>query len=248
MSDANPLGAFFRDHLRELRRRVAISFGAVVVFTALAYAFSDGLTAFLLRPIFRALPHLKGLVYTSLPEAFIAYFKVSLLVGLSAALPVILYEIWRFVSPGLRAGERRVALLVVFWATLLFLAGVLFAYLVVLPQVLQIMLGAAGERLLARPRLDDYLTFVARTVLSLGLAFEIPFLMVAAGKIGLVSQRFFRQKRWISYGVLLGLAFLLVAGDFLSALLLAAPLALLYETGGLAVVLLCRERDETVAD
>lgn len=241
MSEANPLGAFFRDHLRELRRRVAISCAAVVLFTALAYAYSDPLTAFLLRPIFHALPHLQGLVYTSLPEAFIAYFKVSLLVGLAAALPVILYETWRFVSPGLRAGERRVALQVVFWATLLFVIGVLFAYLVVLPEILQVMLGAAGERLLARPRLDNYLTFVARTVLCLGLAFEIPFLMVAAGKIGLVSPRFFRERRWVSYAVLLGLAFLLVAGDILSALLLAAPLALLYEAGGVAVLLLCRE-------
>jgi len=244
MSEVNPLGAFFRDHLRELRRRVTISFAAVLLFTVLAYVYSDPLTAFLLRPIFQALPHLKGLVYTSLPEAFIAYFKVSFLVGMAAALPVIFYEIWMFVSPGLRAGERRVAMLVVLWATILFVAGALFAYLVVLPQVLQIMLGAAGERLLARPRLDDYLTFVARTVLCLGLAFEIPFLMVAAGKIGLVSPGFFRGKRLISYGALLTLAFLLVAGDFLSALLLAVPLALLYELGGLAVLLLYRKPNE----
>ncbi|NTV14156.1 MAG: twin-arginine translocase subunit TatC [Desulfobulbaceae bacterium] len=244
MSEANPLGAFFRDHLRELRRRVAIAFAAVVLFTVIAYAFSDGLTVFLLRPIFQALPHLQGLVYTSLPEAFIAYFKVSLLAGVAAALPIILYQIWMFVSPGLRAGERRVALLVVFWATLLFVTGVLFAYLVVLPKILQIMLGAAGERLLARPRLDDYLSFVARTVLCLGLAFEIPFLMVAAGKIGLVAPDFFRGKRWVSYGALVGLAFLLVAGDFLSALLLALPLVLLYELGGVAVLLLCRKPHE----
>lgn len=244
MSDANPLGAFFRDHLRELRRRVTISFAAVLLFTALAYAFSDALTVFLLRPIFLALPNLKGLVYTSLPEAFLAYFKVSLLAGVAAALPVVLYEIWMFVSPGLRAGERRVALLVTFWATLLFAAGVVFAYLVVLPEILKIMLGAAGERLLARPRLDDYLAFVARTVLAFGLAFEIPFLMVAAGKIGLVPPRYFREKRWLSYGVLLLLAFLLVAGDLLAALLLTVPLALLYEAGGLAVVLLCRQPHE----
>lgn len=244
MSDANPLGAFFRDHLRELRRRVTISFAAVLLFTALAYAFSDALTVFLLRPIFRALPNLKGLVYTSLPEAFLAYFKVSLLAGVAVALPVVLYQIWMFVAPGLRAGERRVALLVTFWATLLFGAGVVFAYLVVLPEILKLMLGAAGERLLARPRLDDYLAFVARTVLAFGLAFEIPFLMVAAGKIGLVPPRYFREKRWLSYGVLLLLAFLLVAGDLLGALLLTVPLALLYEAGGLAVVLLCRQPHE----
>jgi sec-independent protein translocase protein TatC len=244
MSEANPLGEFFRDHLRELRRRVAISFAAILFFTVLAYAFSDSLTVFLLRPIFQALPNLKGLVYTSLPEAFLAYFKVSLLAGVAAALPVVLYEIWMFVSPGLLAGERRAALLVTFWATLLFVAGVVFAYLVVLPEILKIMLGAAGERLLARPRLDDYLAFVARTVLAFGLAFEIPFLMVAAGKLGLVSPRFFRERRWLGYGALLLLAFLLVAGDLLSALLLTAPLALLYEAGGLAVLLLCREPDD----
>lgn len=244
MSEANPLGAFFRDHLRELRRRVAISFAAVALFTAIAYIYSDPLTAFLLRPIFGALPHLQGLVYTNLPEAFIAYFKVSLLVGITAALPVILYEIWRFVSPGLLVSERRLALMVVFWATLLFVAGALFAYFLLLPKILHFMLGAAGERLLARPRLDDYLAFVARTVLGFGLAFEIPFLMVAAGKLGLVPPGFFRGKRWLSYTALLGLAFLLVGGDFLSVFLLIAPLLLLYEFGGLAVLLLCREKDE----
>ena len=244
MSDVSPLGDFFRDHLRELRLRVAISFAAVLFFTILAYLFSDSLTFFLLRPIFQALPNLKGLVYTSLPEAFLAYFKVSLLFGIAAGLPVVLYEIWMFVSPGLLAGERRVALMVTFWATLLFVAGVLFAYLVVLPLVLKVMLGAAGERLLARPRLDGYLAFVARTVLVFGLAFEIPFLMVAAGKVGLVGSGYFREKRWFGYGALFLLSFLLVAGDLLGSLLLALPLALLYEAGGLAVRMLCREPHE----
>lgn len=237
MAEVNPLGEFFRDHLQELRRRAMISCGAVLLFSGLAYAFAEPLTALLLKPIFRALPDLKGLVYTNLPEAFVAYLKVSVLAGLAAALPVICYEVWRFVSPGLKSDERRLALFVSFWAGLLFAGGALFAYLVVLPEMLSFMLGLAGERLQAMPKLDAYLAFVARTVLAFGLAFEIPFLMVAAGRTGLVSRRYFHQKRWFSYAGIGVLAFLLVGGDPLGALLLAGPLALLYEVGVLLTAL-----------
>ncbi len=242
MAEANPLGEFFRDHLQELRRRAIIACGAVVLFSGLAYAFAEPLTALLLKPIFRALPNLKGLVYTNLPEAFIAYLKVSVLAGLAAALPVICYQVWRFVSPGMKANERRLALLVSFWAALLFIGGALFAYLVVLPDMLSFMLGMAGERLQAMPKLDAYLAFVGRSVLAFGLAFEIPFLMVAAGRAGLVTPGYFRRKRWYSYVGILVLAFLLVGGDPLGAVMLAGPLVLLYEAGVLLTALIGRRK------
>lgn len=237
MVETNPLGEFFREHLQELRRRVMIACGAVLLFAILAYGFAEPLTALLLKPIFRALPHLPGLVYTSLPAAFIAYLKVSLLAGLAAALPVICYQVWRFVSPGLKPNERRLAIFVSFWAALLFVGGALFAYLVVLPDMLTFMLGMAGERLRPLPRLDAYLAFVARTVMAFGLAFEIPFLMVAAGRTGLVAPGYFRRKRWYSYLGILILGFLLVGGDPLGTILLAGPLVLLYEAGVLLTFL-----------
>jgi sec-independent protein translocase protein TatC len=242
MSEVNPLGEFFRDHLRELRRRAMLGCGAILLFSGVAYAFAEPLTALLLKPIFRALPDLKGLVYTNLPEAFVAYLKVSVMAGLAAALPVVCYQIWRFVSPGLVSSERRLALFVSFWAALLFLGGVFFAYLVVLPEMLSFMLGLAGERLQAMPRLDAYLAFVSRTVLAFGLAFEIPFLMVAAGRTGLVAPGYFRKKRWFSYLGIAVLAFLLVGGDPLGALLLTGPLVLLYEAGVLLTALTGRRR------
>jgi sec-independent protein translocase protein TatC len=242
MAEASPLGEFFRDHLQELRRRAMIACGAVVLFSGLAYAFAEPLTALLLKPIFRALPNLQGLVYTNLPEAFIAYLKVSVLAGLAAGLPVICYQVWRFVSPGLKSDERRLALFVSFWAALLFIGGAFFAYLVVLPEILSFMLGLAGERLQALPKLDAYLAFVARTVLAFGLAFEIPFLMVAAGRTGLAPPGYFRRKRWYSYVGILILAFLLVGGDPLGALLLAGPLVLLYEAGVLLTALAGRRK------
>ncbi len=241
MVEDNPLGGFLGGHLRELRQRAIVSCCAVAVFSVVAYAFSEQLTAFLLRPIFEALPNLKGMVYTNLPEAFLAYLKVSVIFGVVASLPVICYEVWRFVSPGMEASERRLAMTVSFWALLLFVGGALFAYLVVLPRVLVFMLGLAGHRLHPLPKLGAYLSFVIRTVLAFGLAFEIPFLMVAAGRSGLVAPGHFRAKRWYSYGGIAFMAFVLVGGDPIGTTLLAAPLILLYEAGVLLTRLLVHE-------
>jgi sec-independent protein translocase protein TatC len=242
MAAESPLPDFLGHHFKELRRRVVVVFCAVLSFTAVAYYFSEPIAAFLIQPIFRAAPAIKGLVYTHLTEAFVSYLKVAVLVGVAGSLPIACYEVWMFVAPGLRRREKITALTVSFWATLLFLGGVVFAYFGALPHVLSFLLHAAGPQLEASPRLDAYLTFVARTVIAFGLAFEIPFLMVVAGRTGLVARNYFVEKRWLSYGAILVLAFLLVAGDLLGAVLLALPLVALYEVGLLLTFLLGRPR------
>lgn len=244
MGAENPLAEFFGDHLKELRQRVLVVFCAVLLFSATAYYFAESIAFYLIQPILSAAPEIKGLVYTHLTEAFISYLKVAVLAGLVASFPVACYELWMFVGPGLKRKERRTALVVSFWATSLFLGGALFAYFVALPEILAFLMKAAGPQLQAKPRLDSYLTFVARTVIAFGLAFEIPFLMVAAGRTGLVARRYFVEKRWISYGGILVAAFLLTGGDPLGAVLLALPLAALYETGIIMTMLFCRKKVE----
>lgn len=233
----NPLPRFLGDHLRELRRRLSVFFVSVLAFTALAYYFSRPIAAYLIQPIFAASPEIEGLVYTNLTEAFVGYLKVAVLVGVAASFPVGCYELWMFVAPGLRRREKKIALIVSLWATFLFLGGMIFAYFVALPEILAFLMKSAGPQLKAMPRLDSYLTFTARTALAFGLAFEIPFLMVAAGRAGLVGRGYFVEKRWISYGVILLTAFLLAAGDLLGAFLLALPLIVLYEIGILLALL-----------
>jgi sec-independent protein translocase protein TatC len=240
MAAETPLPDFLGKHFKELRRRVLVVFCAVLSFTAVAYYFSEPIAAYLIRPIFQAAPEVKGLVYTHLTEAFVSYLKVAVLVGIAGSFPIVCYEVWMFVAPGLRRREKITALTIAFLATGLFLGGVLFAYFVALPEVLAFLMNSAGPQLAAMPRLDAYLTFVARTVIAFGLAFEIPFLMVAAGRTGLVPRKYFVEKRWLSYGVILALAFLLVAGEPLGAILLALPLIVLYEVGLLLTGLLCR--------
>jgi sec-independent protein translocase protein TatC len=145
--------------------------------------------------------------------------------------PVCCYELWMFIAPGLHRHERRMARAVVFWATALFAGGVIFAYLVVMPEMLSFLLSFAGAQLEPLLRLDAYLTFVARTSLAFGLAFEVPFLMVMASKAGVVTPGYFARQRKYFYLAILVLAFLLTAGDVLSAVLVAVPLFGLYEAG-----------------
>lgn len=225
------LAGFFSQHLRELRNRILVSFLAILAGTLVAYAFSEHLVRFLMIPLVRGHSGLAKLVYTNLTEAFVSYLKISLLAGIIVGFPVCCYELWMFIAPGLHRHERRLARTVVFWATSLFAGGVVFAYLVVLPRTLSFLLSFADGQLEPLLRLDAYLTFVARSSLAFGLAFEVPFLMVMVAKAGIVSKGYFSRQRKYFYLAILVLAFLLTAGDMLSAALLAVPLFGLYEAG-----------------
>jgi sec-independent protein translocase protein TatC len=222
---------FFRPHHLELRKRIIRIFLSIIVTTAAAYAFSEQIAAFFIAPLLKASPFVHKLVYTNLPEAFVSYLKLSLLVGILLSFPVILYQIWVFVSPGLRSDEKKLAVIVVFWASLLFTGGGIFAFFIVIPKMLSYFMSYAGPNLEPLPQFGMYLTFIARTILAFGIAFQIPFLMVMAGKAGFVQAFYFRRKRLYFYGVIVVLAFLLTAGDFIATGLLAIPLFALYEAG-----------------
>jgi sec-independent protein translocase protein TatC len=227
----SPLGNQFQGHLLELRKRVTISFAAMAVFSGVAYLFSKDLARFFVAPLFRACPELQFMVYTNLTEAFVSYLKISIIVGVAASFPVILHQVWCFISPGLHSHEKRFGVLVVFWATFLFGFGVAFAYIAVMPRALVYLMSFAGDNLEAMPKLDSYLSFVARSGLAFGLSFEIPFLMVMASKAGIVDKRYFSRQRNYYYIAIAVVSFLLAAGDFMSTLLLVFPLIFLYELG-----------------
>jgi sec-independent protein translocase protein TatC len=222
---------FFRPHHLELRKRLIKVFLSIICCTAVAYIFAEQIAGIFITPLFNASPLVYKLVYTNLPEAFLAYIKLALLVGIIASLPVALYQLWIFVSPGLRKNEKKLAMLIVFWAFILFTTGACFAFFAVLPKMLSYFMSYANEGLVPLPKLGKYLTFVARTILAFGLAFQIPFLVVMAGKTGIVHAEYFRRKRIYFYFAIIVLSFLLTAGDFMATGLLAVPLFLLYEAG-----------------
>ncbi len=228
-------------HLKELRQRLIVSFAVVMVFSGIAYYFSEPIARYFMAPLFSAHPALTKLVYTNLTEAFVTYIKVALLVGVICSFPVLVYETWMFVAPGLHGPEKWLAGKVVFWGTGLFVGGILFSYFAVLPRMLHFLMSFAGPGLKPMPKLDGYLTFVARLALSFGLAFEIPFLMVAAAKVGLVSRSYFVENRKFAYLGILIFSFLLTVGDPFATVLLTAPLIGLYESGVLVMRLFLRD-------
>ena len=235
---------FFRPHHLELRRRLIVIAVCILSTTIVAYIFSEQIAKIFITPLFNASPLVYRLVYTNLPEAFIAYIKLALLVGLGVSMPVTLYQLWAFISPGLKKNERTTAAVVVFWSTLLFMAGGLFAFFGVLPRMLIYFMSYAHESLEPLPKLGLYLTFVVRMIIAFGLSFQIPFLVVMAGKADLVSSSYFRKKRIYFYCAIASLAFLLTAGDFMATLLLAIPLCFLYETGILLSRLFNKDKKE----
>ena len=222
-------------HLEELRQRLIVSFSAVFISAALSYIFAEQIARFFMTPLFLASPTLVKLVYTNLTEAFITYLKLSLLMGIIFSIPVLLYEMWMYIAPGLHQNEKKIVLTVVFWASLLFGAGAGFAFFIVLPQALHFFMGFANPQLTPLPKLSGYLTFVARTSLAFGLSFEIPFLMVAAARIGWVKRNYFSTKRKFFYPAILVLSLLFAAGDLMAAILLCLPLFALYESGILII-------------
>lgn len=236
-AEAPPFG-HLAGHLKELRDRVLVCCVVLALTSGAAYFYSEKIADLFMLPLFTAYPALGHLVYTNLTEAFLSYIKVALLVGLAVSFPILVYEGWMYVAPGLRSDEKRVALRVMLLGGCLFVTGVVFAFVVVLPRTLAFLMHFASESLTPLPKFGSYLTFVARTCLAFGIAFEIPFLMIMAGKAGLIGQDYFVRKRKYFYGVIVVLSFLLTAGDLFSAVLLAMPLFLLYEAGAGAARLL----------
>lgn len=224
----------FRPHQEEFRRRLINCCLAVALTSSSAYLGKDRIAAWCMEPLYLAYPQMGKLVYTKLTEAFLSYIKLSLLAGLIVSLPFLLYQIWLFVAPGLLEREKRLVRAIAFWAGGLFACGGLFAYFIALPKILHFFMHYASPRLEPMLKLGLYLTFTVRMILTFGIAFEIPFLMVMAIRAGLVRSDYFRAHRLAFFIAITTLAFLLSAGDLTATVLLALPLFALYEAGILA--------------
>ena len=221
----------FKAHLDEFRRRLITCFVTMAAAFVLCYAFSDFLVSMLFYPVHQALPHGSSLVFTALTEGFMTYLKVAFWSAVILSTPMILYQAWRFVAPGLYDKEKKFTKSFMFWGICLFISGGLFGYWVIMPVAFSITLGFANQGLEAMPRLQNYLIFSLKAIFTFGLVFEIPFLMALAARYGIVPREYFSKHRKASYIALYVLAVLLVPTDVFSQILIFLPLIGVYEAG-----------------
>ena len=221
------------EHLEELRRVLIISGAAWLVATIVAFIFSRQIIALLERPIDQVLKSssysTKTPIVTGVLDPISIPFKVAAVAGIVIALPVILWQVWGFVSPGLRPVERRFAIPVIGSSIVLFALGALFAYFV-MPLGLGFILGFLGDQATILPDLNSYLTFFVILIAVFGTTFELPVVLVLLGMLGITSSRGLRRRRRAAYVAIIGTSILITPGaDPFTPTALAIPLLVFYE-------------------
>ena len=223
----------FVSHLIELRDRLVRSCIAVgVCFAALMlWPGAAGLYDLLAAPLVAHLPKGSTLIATSVISPFMVPIKITLMAAFLVALPVVLYQVWAFVAPGLYAHEKKLVLPLVVSSSLLFFLGVAFCYYFVFGQVFSFIQSFAPKSVSAMPDIEAYLSFVLTMFVAFGAAFEVPVVVVVLARMGLVSIGQLRAFR--SYFIVLAfiIAAILTPPDVVSQLALAIPMVLLYEVG-----------------
>jgi sec-independent protein translocase protein TatC len=219
----------FTAHLEELRKRLIVCFIAVGIGFVLCYGFKERLFDVLTKPLISVMETGDKIIFTGLPEAFFTYLKVAFLAGIILAAPVIFYEFWMFVAPGLYQKEKRLLLPVVMLSTVFFVGGALFGYFIVFPWGFKFFLGFASETIKPLPSMREYLSFSAKMLLAFGIVFELPLIITFLARMGLVSVDFLKKNR--KYALLLFFvgAAILTPPDVVTQIMMALPLIALYE-------------------
>lgn len=220
------------EHLEELRSRLLVCFLAVGVGFVASYFVKDRIFEILMKPWVNAMPadQPAKLIYTAPHEAFFVYMKVSLISGTLLAAPVILWQVWRFVAPGLYQNEKRYLLPVLFCSCLCFASGVLFGYFIVLPVAFKFFASFQTEYITPMLRTTEYLAFANKMLLCFGVAFQLPVFAFFLAKLGILSSDFLKRKRkWAIVLIFIAAAVLTPSPDVVSQLLMALPLLVLYE-------------------
>lgn len=221
-SNKENLALSFFDHLDELRARFIKSILSFLAATCVFYVFAKDILHILVKPIGK-------LIFTSPSDAFMAHVTLSLWGGLFLSFPVILYQIWQFVSSGLMPKERHYIFIFGPFSLFLFIVGALFAYFVMIPISLKFLLAFSSEWIVPMIEIKNYISFVGTLILSFGVVFEMPLILMFLTKIGIATPAFLSQKRRHAIILILIVSAILTPPDVISQILMALPLIVLYE-------------------
>jgi sec-independent protein translocase protein TatC len=234
----------FLSHLEELRKRLITCAIAVGIGFVVSYIFAERLFQILVRPLTRVMPEGDRLIFTNLPEMFLTYLKTAFICGILLTAPVIFYQLWLFIAPGLYQQEKKYAIPFVVFSTILFVGGALFGYFVVFPFGFKFFLGFANEYIQALPSVKQYFSFSIKLLFAFGIVFELPVVAFFLSKMGIVTPEFLKKKRKYALLLTFVMAAILTPPDVITQLMMAGPLILLYEIGILVARMARRKKEK----
>ena len=221
----------FVAHLIELRTRLLHSVVALLVVFICLFPFSSKLYTLLAQPLLAKLPKGGQMIATDVTTPFFVPLKVAMMAAFLIALPYILYQIWRFVAPGLYAHEKRLVIPLIFASTVLFFCGMAFAYFVVFPVVFGFITASAPQVVAVMTDIDKYLSFVLGMFMAFGITFQVPVAVILLVRMGFVTVEKLREIRpYVIVGAFI-VGAIFTPPDVVSQFMLAMPLWLLYEAG-----------------
>jgi sec-independent protein translocase protein TatC len=231
----------FTAHLEELRSRLIKSFIALGAGFLVCYGFKERLFEILVYPLIQVMPEGGKLIFTGIPEAFFTYLKVSFLAGIILASPVLIYQFWMFVAPGLYRKERRVLGPIIATSVFFFIGGALFGYFIVFPSGFRFLLSFGTDYIRTLPSMREYLNFSTKLMFIFGLLFELPVVLTGLAWMGVISVDYLKRNR--KYAVIFAfLAAAFLTPDVVSMILMAIPLMVLYEISIIGARLLVRRK------
>lgn len=238
----------FISHLIELRSRILRALLAVLIVFMCLFYFAQDLYAYLAEPLIASMPAGANMIATDVASPFLAPFKLTLVLSFFIAIPVVLYQIWGFVAPGLYKNEKKMVAPLLISSTLLFYAGMAFAYYVVFPLAFMFFNSVAPDGVLISTDISSYLNFVLKLFFAFGVAFEIPVAIILMCWSGITTPDNLRKKRpYVIVGVFV-VGMLLTPPDIISQTLLALPMWFLFEVGVIIGSLYSRKQVEEEAE
>ena len=227
-SEGNDVEMSFLDHLEELRWRLIYAAIGIVIGAIVAWIFIDPLVdVILLKPARDAGAELQNL--RPFGQLFL-FVQVAIIIGVVVSLPNLFYQLWKFISPALKKNERKYILSIVIFSSLCFLAGIAFAYFVMLPLAMKFAAQFGSEAIKNEFAIDEYMSIIISVMLAAGCVFELPMVSFFLSKLGILTPAFMKKYRRHAIVIILVLAAILTPGaDPVSQVILAVPLVLLYE-------------------
>ena len=229
----------FLNHLEELRWRLLKSILSVIVMSFVAFYFAEDLVKFIRIPLGDA-----QLYNMEVTGTFYAYLKIALVGGIMGALPIIFFQLWSFVAPGLYKHEKRMILPMVTISTILFIVGGGFCFVMVLPLAFKFLIGFSGEMVVNNITIGSYINFVGLLLIAFGFSFQLPVACYLLGKMGILTSSFLSKGRRYAIVIILIVGAIITPPDVFTQFLLAVPLYILYEISILVVWLTQKKKEE----